>query len=336
MAEPEAELCRRFIWSPEKWSSLASRPFLRRSWARVSGSRSGVRGSELARSVIPSCRTCPRPDCGKSARGRLSVRGFLRFAAWQRNSTSWEPPRPRSQVKVFGGADVKLRRAVPTRPDRGQTQFRSRDPDTGGRGIRGRRLQHRQHVCGRKIRFNTGNGEVRLVRLICNGALRSDWSLADNQNARLGYERKKNPRADCRRLRGGSPISQRRSLSRPADRGDRHCIRPVCGSRAHQPAGARRDHARHRDAAHGWADVSQADHEPASDSGGDLFEPRGRGRAEHAAGHSNSARWTSSPNPDSAPGNFWKIRGSSSATQSRLLPRPGCEPSRHRIPCSRN
>ena len=56
-------------------------------------------------------------------------------------------------------------------------------------------------------------------------------------------------------------------------------------------------------------DLPAEDHGAASDSGGDLLEPGGRRRAEHAARRSNMARSKSSPNRVLAANSFWKNPG---------------------------
>ena len=105
----------------------------------------------------------------------------------------------------------------------------------------------------------------------------------------------KNSRSDRGRFRGGSPDAERRAVRGPGHRGDRHGERSLRRRRADRRASAGRDHAGYRDAPHGRPDVPAEDHEPAPDPGGHLLQPGRRGRAEHAAKRSNTARWISSP-----------------------------------------
>ena len=83
---------------------------------------------------------------------------------------------------------------------------------------------------------------------------------------------------------------------------------------------SRRHHAGYRNAAHGRPDLPRKDHVPASDSGGDVLQPRPTRAAPPRCAPWNAAPSASSPSRRWARRPSWKNRGSPSATRSRPPP----------------
>jgi chemotaxis protein CheD len=116
----------------------------------------------LCHSILPRC---PRPPAGKirSSVGNRYVDFCITSLARQFDLLG--AVRTEVQVKVFGGADVNFVGSADARPTVGRLNSETAIQVLADEGYAvtassvGSRL-------GRKIRFNTGNGEVQLVWLI--------------------------------------------------------------------------------------------------------------------------------------------------------------------------
>jgi chemotaxis protein CheD len=122
--------------------------------------RLGVGG--LCHSILP---TCPRPADGKVSLdlGHRYVDFCIRSLASQFELLG--AARSEIQVKVFGGADVNFVDCSDGRPTVGRQNSEAAIQGLADEGyaIAAASVGSR---FGRKIRFNTGNGEVQLVWLI--------------------------------------------------------------------------------------------------------------------------------------------------------------------------
>jgi chemotaxis protein CheD len=116
----------------------------------------------LCHSILPKC---PRPPTGKVslAVGHRYVDFCVRSLAGQFDMLG--AARTEVQVKVFGGADVNFVDCANTRPTVGRLNSEAAIRILAEEGYKVV-ASSVGSTLGRKIRFNTGNGEVQLVWLI--------------------------------------------------------------------------------------------------------------------------------------------------------------------------
>jgi chemotaxis protein CheD len=164
MAEPESSLPEIYL-SPGEMV-LAREPTI---LATILGSCIGVTFwcarlgvGALCHSVLPRC---PGPAAGKigDAVGSRYVDFCIRSLALHFDNLG--ALRTEIQVKVFGGADVNLVDRAGARPTVGRLNLETAIQVLAEEGY----VVLASSVgstFGRKIRFNTGNGEVQLIRLI--------------------------------------------------------------------------------------------------------------------------------------------------------------------------
>ena len=135
------------------------------------------------------------------------------------------------------------------------------------RVLRRRRLHRGRIEPGRDPRPSTFNSIPGPAKCCCGGSIRTRCRKLEQAFAQVDRSGQppietamanctENSRSDRGRLRRGSPDAERRALLRPGDRSHRHGRRSLCRGRAHRRTSARCDHARYRDAAHGWAHLS--------------------------------------------------------------------------------
>jgi chemotaxis protein CheD len=123
-------------------------------------SRLGI--GALCHAILPKC---PRPIAGKVSLA-MGDR-YVDFCVWDlaRQFDSFGARRSEVEVKVFGGADVLAVNSANARPTVGSQNSQAAVrilADEGFHVI----ASSTGDVFGRKIRFDTGSGEVRLVRLV--------------------------------------------------------------------------------------------------------------------------------------------------------------------------
>jgi chemotaxis protein CheD len=116
----------------------------------------------LCHSVLP---TCPRPDAGEinPAVGNRYVDFCIQSLASQFDRLG--ALRSEVEVKMFGGADVNFVDHVGARPTVGKLNSEAAIQLLADEGY-AVTASSIGSTFGRKIRFNTGSGEVQLVRLI--------------------------------------------------------------------------------------------------------------------------------------------------------------------------
>jgi chemotaxis protein CheD len=115
----------------------------------------------LCHSILP---TCPRPPTGKidPSDGNRYVDFCVRSLARQFDMMG--AARTEIQVKVFGGADMSSAGGARARPTVGRLNFEAAIQGLADEGYTVM-ASSVGSTYGRKIRFNTGNGEVQLVWL---------------------------------------------------------------------------------------------------------------------------------------------------------------------------
>jgi chemotaxis protein CheD len=164
MAEPESGLPEIYL-SPGEMV-LAHEPTI---LATILGSCIGITFwcarlgvGALCHSILPKC---PRPSTGKIS---LSV-GYRYVDFCIRNLASQfdtlGAARTEVQVKMFGGADVNFVNHEAARPTVGKLNSQAAIQALADEGY-AIVASSIGNTFGRKIRFNTGSGEVQLVRLI--------------------------------------------------------------------------------------------------------------------------------------------------------------------------
>lgn len=109
------------------------------------------------------------PKCPQSASGNVSLSVGYRYVDFCIRSLGRQfdmlgATRAEVQVKVFGGADVNLSSGANTRPTVGRLNSEAAAQVLADEGYKVVAFSIGSTL-GRKIRFNTGNGEVQLVWL---------------------------------------------------------------------------------------------------------------------------------------------------------------------------